>query len=122
MPSAMSQSERAFFRALGARIAEARKAQGMTQAELARELDAAQQVIASYEVGRYRIAASSLPRLAQVLAVPVAQLIGTPEASGRKASPKLLQQIERIERLPKAQRDFMVQVIDALLHQYKGKR
>jgi len=116
VPTSMTSEEREFFQAMGERIAEARKALGMTQAQLADELGVAQQVVASYEVGRHRVPASFLPRLARTLAIPVEELIGEEtQRSKRGPAPKLLQQIERIHRLPKAQQRFVMQMIDTAL-------
>ena len=116
VPTAMTSDERAFFQAMGERIADARKGLGMTQAQLADELGVAQQVVASYEVGRHRVPASFLPRLARTLAIPVEELIGEePQRSRRGPAPKLLQQIERIQRLPKSQQRFVMQMIDTAL-------
>jgi transcriptional regulator with XRE-family HTH domain len=118
VPTAMTPDEKAFFQAMGERIAESRKALDMTQAQLADELDVAQQVIASYEVGRRRMQLTLLPRLARALAVSVEELIGEePQRSKRGPAPKLLQQIERIHRLPKAQQRFVMQMIDTVLRQ-----
>ena len=116
MPSSMTSDERAFFQAMGERIAEARKALGMTQVQLAEELEVSQQVVASYEIGRHRIAASFLPRLARTLAIQVEELIGQEARPSRRGpAPRLLQQVERIQRLPKAQQRFVMQLIDTAL-------
>ena len=116
VPTSMTSEEREFFQAMGERIAEARKALGMTQAQLADELGVAQQVVASYEVGRHRVPASFLPRLARTLAIPVEELIGEEtQRSKRGPAPKLLQQIERIQRLPRSQQRFVMQMIDTAL-------
>jgi transcriptional regulator with XRE-family HTH domain len=116
VPTSMTSEERAFFQTMGERIAEARKALGMTQVQLADELGVAQQVVASYEVGRHRVPASFLPRLAHTLAIPVEELIGEEtQRSKRGPAPKLLQQIERIQRLPRSQQRFVMQMIDTAL-------
>lgn len=116
VPTSMTPDERAFFQAMGERISDARKALGMTQAQLANELGVAQQVVASYEVGRHRVPASFLPRLARTLAMPVEELIGEQQQRSRRGpAPKLLQQVERIQRLPKSQQRFIMQMIDTAL-------
>jgi transcriptional regulator with XRE-family HTH domain len=116
LPTAMTSAEKAFFKALGVRIAEARKALGMTQTQLADELGVSQQVIASYEVGRRRVQVMLLPRLAHTLAVSVEELIGAQGQPARRGpAPKLLQQVERIQRLPKSQQRFVMQMIDTAL-------
>ena len=116
VPTAIGSQEKVFFQALGARIAEARKALGMTQVQLADELGVSQQIVASYEVGRRRVQLALLPPLATTLAVSVEELIGVSSPAGRRGpAPKLLQQIERIHRLPKAQQRFVMQMIDTAL-------
>jgi transcriptional regulator with XRE-family HTH domain len=114
----MTPDERTFFLKLGVRIAENRKALGLTQVQLADALGVTQQVVASYEIGRHRIPASFLPRLARALAVSVASLVGEPTPTGqgkRGPTPQLLQQIERIQRLPRPQQRFVMQMIDTAL-------
>src|SRR4051794_24739563 len=96
--------EKDFYRALGRRIAGFRKDQGLSQQQLADELDIPQQTLAHYEVGRVRVAVALLPQIARALAVSVEDLIGEEaRATRRGPAPKLLQQMERIQRLPKAQ-------------------
>lgn len=116
VPTSMTPDERAFFQAMGDRVADTRKALGMTQAQLADELGVAQQVVASYEVGHHRVPASFLPRLARALAMPVEELIGEePQRSRRGPSPRLLQQVERIQRLAKSRQHFIMEMIDTAL-------
>lgn len=114
----MTQDEKVFFRRLGARVAELRKGNGMTQAQLAETIGVAQQVVASYEIGRRRIPVSTLPALAHALAVTVESLIGEEAKPAKRGpAPKLQQQLERITRLPKAQQRFVMQMIDTVLAQ-----
>lgn len=56
-----------FHSFLGQRIAERRKAQGITQADLAATLGIAQQTMAHYESGVSRIAVKTLSQLATAL-------------------------------------------------------
>ncbi|MHB1619152.1 MAG: helix-turn-helix domain-containing protein [Sulfuricella sp.] len=63
----MASSEKAFFVALGKRVAELRHAQGLTQQQLAEQLGVAQQTLAHYEGAKARVPASMLPQLAQFL-------------------------------------------------------
>ena len=61
---------------------------------------------------------AQLPPLARALAVSVEDLIGEEPQSGKRGpAPKLLQQVERIQRLPKAQQRFVMQMIDTVLQQ-----
>ena len=112
----MAPDEKAFCKAMGERIAEARKDHHMTQVQLAELLGVMQQTLAHYEVGRRRVPVSMLPLLATTLAVSVEELIGVSSPAGRRGpAPKLLQQVERIHRLPKARQRFVMEMIDAAL-------
>jgi transcriptional regulator with XRE-family HTH domain len=115
----MTQDEKLFFRQLGARIAELRKTHGLTQVQLAETLSLTQQMVASYEVGRRRVPVSLLPDIAHALAVSVEALIGQKEAAParRGPAPKLQQQMERIQRLPRAKQRFVIEMIDTVLQQ-----
>ena len=116
---ALSKEEKAFFAQLGARIAQLRKEQGITQVQLADVLGTSQQTITAYEVGRRRVQVSSLPLIAKTLGVAIEDLIG-PEpkpAAKRGPAPKLQQQMDRISKLPKTQQRFVMQVIDSVIAQ-----
>jgi transcriptional regulator with XRE-family HTH domain len=114
----MTQDEKAFFKALGGRIAELRKSADMTQQQLAELLGISQQQIASYEVGRRRVPVSSLSSIARALAVSIEELVGDEARPGKRGpTPKLQQQLERITQLPKTQQKFVMQMIDTVLAQ-----
>lgn len=115
----MTHDEKAFFKQLGVRIAALRKDQGMTQAQLAELLGLTQQMIASYEVGRRRVPVSLLPQIASTLAVSLEDLIGKRDAQPTKRgpAPKLQQQIERIQRLPRSKQRFVIEMLDTVLAQ-----
>ena len=115
---AISQEERAFFIAFGERLAGLRKAQGLTQVQLAERLDVSQQAVTAYESGQRRVPISMLPLLADTLGVTVEELIGTPtrRAAGKRGpAPKLQQQLEQLSQLPKAKQRAIAQVLDSML-------
>jgi len=117
----MNTEEAGFFKALGRRIAAARKAADLTQVQLAEALGASQQIIASYEVGRRRVPVSLLPKLARTLSVSIEELIGeeTPQAGPGKRGPvsRVQQQLERIQALPRARQRFLSDLIEAAIQQ-----
>jgi transcriptional regulator with XRE-family HTH domain len=114
----MTQDEKAFFQQLGTRIAELRRAQNLTQAQLAEQLELTQQMVASYEVARRRVPVSLLPSLARALGVSVETLIGEKAAPAKRGpAPQLQQKIERLNRLPKAQQRLVMQILDGVLQQ-----
>jgi transcriptional regulator with XRE-family HTH domain len=114
----VTASDREFYRALGQRLAEARKAAGLTQTQLAEQLGIAQQTLAHYEMGRLRIAVALLPPLVKLLGISIEALMGEqiPPAK-RGPAPKLQQQIERIQQLPRTQQRFVMQMLDTVLQQ-----
>lgn len=118
---AISDDERAFFIALGQRIADQRKALGITQVELAATLGISQQAMNSFEKGRRRVPVSLLPVIAQTLDSTLDALVSdqaaSPAAAPKKRGPqkKIRQQLERIEALPLAEQRAIVRVIDSVI-------
>jgi transcriptional regulator with XRE-family HTH domain len=113
----VNSQEANYFKALGARIAQARKAQGLNQTQLADQLGLAQQTYAFYELGRVRFPASILPLLHQILGLTPEELLGHDAKPKLKRGPvsQLDRQIERIRRLPRAKQQILMDVIDGVL-------
>jgi len=118
-PMAITADERAFFAALGGRIAQLRKQQDITQVQLAELIGVTQQTINSYETGRRRVPVSLLPVIAKRLGVAVEALLADDSkgAAKRGPVPKLQQQMDRITQLPRARQQFVMQVIESVLAQ-----
>ncbi len=115
---AISDGERAFFARLGARIAELRRAQDITQVQLAETLGVSQQTINSYEVGRRRVPVSALPTLAPTLGVSPEALIGEKAPPAKRGPmPKFQQQLERLGRLPQAKQRVVMEMLEGVLMQ-----
>ncbi len=115
---AMTQDSKKFFKELGVRVAALRKEQGLTQTQIAEMLGISQQLVASYEVGRRRIPVSALPTLARALAMPIETLLGVSNGTAKRGpTPKLQQQMARINQLPKAQQKFVMQMLETVLQQ-----
>lgn len=116
----ISTEERDFFVAMGERIATLRRANNVTQVQLAEALGVSQQTLQSYEVGRRRIPVSALPVVASTLAVSLDELFGAEAKAARgKRGPasKLAQQIEVVSQLPKAKQQFVSQMIETVIAQ-----
>lgn len=118
----MDAAEAKFLRELGERLAEARKAQRMTQVELAEALGIAQQTLAHYETGRIRIQIATLAAMAQVLRFSIDDvLLGrAPGRSKRGPASRIEQQLDAIARLPKAKQRFVADMLDTVLAQQQG--
>ncbi|WP_199179055.1 helix-turn-helix domain-containing protein [Dyella sp. AD56] len=116
----MAPADRAFYEQLGQRIAEHRKARGITQVELAKTLGIAQQTLAHYEGGTVRIAVATLTVVAKALDVAMEDLLGSASAktAGKRGpAPKLQRQLELVSQLPKAKQRLITEVLDSMLAQ-----
>ena len=114
----MTQDEKEFFKAMGARIAQLRKDSSITQVQLAQVMEVSQQTVTSWEVGRRGVPVSAVPALARALGCTVETLVGEKAATVRRGpAPKLQQHMERINQLPKPQQRFVMQVLESVLAQ-----
>jgi transcriptional regulator with XRE-family HTH domain len=116
----VNSQEEQFFKAMGLRIAQARKMKGLTQQQMADQLGIAQQTYAHYEVGDVRVPAFTLPVLGELLDMTPNELLGQ-ENHSRKTKPgppsKLELQIERLRQLPKTKQQLLIAMLDAALAQ-----
>lgn len=116
MSYAVSQDDKGYFKALGARIAQRRQELGLTQVQVAAALGIAQQRYASYEVGTRRIQVSMLPALARVLAIETDVLLGVAVKSSKPGpAPKFQRYIEQISQLPRNQQSLVLKMLEAAL-------
>ena len=115
----MTPDETTFFRQLGVRIAQRRREQDLTQAQLGELVGVTQQQIASFEIGRRRIPVSTLPMLAKALNTSIEELIGGDAKRGGKRgpAPKIQRQLEQLQQLPKIKQQAILQVLDSVLAQ-----
>lgn len=105
-----------FFKALGARIAQIRKAQNITQLQLCAQLDIPQQTLANYEGGHVRLPASMLPVLAEIFGMSPDELLGYESPKGKRGpSSRLQRQVERISKLPKSKQHVVMEMLDAFI-------
>ena len=119
----MTPEDQHYYQQLGQRIAERRKAQQLTQQQLAAILGISQQTLAHYEVDRLRVAVSMLPPLAKILEISVAELLEPPVTERRsKSGPAstLQRQFEQVALLPRARQKMITQMLDALIDQQKA--
>ena len=109
----------------GARLAELRKAAGLTQTELAQLLGEPQPNIAFWEQSKKPPRSDVLPKMAKILGASVEQLLGADIAgdSKRRSGPvgKAQRVFERVSQLPRRQQDKIVQIVEALVDQFTKK-
>ncbi|MGH9314360.1 MAG: helix-turn-helix domain-containing protein [Vicinamibacterales bacterium] len=104
-------------KAIGERIRELRKRQGMSQAELAAELGLNQTAVSDYETGEARIHAAMLAALAHVLRVSADELLGLAPARSARPAPdrRFLRRLERLHQLSRRDQQALLGTIDAFL-------
>lgn len=103
---------------IGRRIRELRKRQGMTQAELARDLGVNQSAVSDYEKGVVRIHAALLAALATVLKSSADEILGLGKQPGRRGPApdrRFLRRIERLHQLSRRDQQYILGTIDAFL-------
>lgn len=106
--------------AQGERLADLRRAAGVTQVELVGET---QQNITFWEHSEKPPRSDVLPEMAKVLGCSVEQLLGISPPADRRPGPvgKTQRAFEQVARLPRAQQDKIVEIVEALIDQYKRK-
>jgi len=115
--ASIKNESRAFFKELGAHIAVLRKAQGMTQAELARAIGVSQQAVFAYELGERRTSVLILTKIAKAFGITVEDLIGMGKPARMpkgRLSPRAVRHAQRLQALSKTQQRFVIRIIDVL--------
>ncbi len=102
----------------GQRLAQARKAQGLSQEELAAKLGTSRVNLAYYERKAENPTLEFLNRCAEVLKIPISELIGEDHmAQQGKPGPKskLEKQLEAVRGLPRAKQKFVSEFLATVL-------
>lgn len=101
----------------GERLVRIRKSRGLTQVELAEQMDLIQSLISDYENDKLRPHGEMVARFALALEISADELLGVKpaKAHGRKPSRKVLRRLERIESLPPHQQSTLLKTIDTFL-------
>jgi len=101
---------------IGQRIARLRKAQGITQKELAEKIGVTRTVITDYECGRVRIYDEMLARLAAVLNASTDELLGLKDSlTSEGPSLRLAKRIRELDQLPEQKRKAILKTLDDLI-------
>jgi transcriptional regulator with XRE-family HTH domain len=101
---------------LADRIARLRQDLGLTQAQVAANLEISQQAYARYEASQRKIPIDLLPRIAEAFEVSIEDLLGV-SAQSIKRGPlsQLERRFEQIQALPKKEQRFIIETLDRLL-------
>ena len=102
----------------GRRLAQARKAAGLSQEELAAKLGTTRVNLAYYERKAENPTLEFLNRCAEALKVPASGLIGEADAAGRRRpgpKSKLEKQLDAVRGLPRAKQKFVSEFLETVL-------
>lgn len=104
-------------RAIGKRLRQFRERRGMTQVELAAEVEITQSAVSDYEKAEARMHAALVAAFAKVLHVSTDQLLGFERSrdNGHVKDRRFLRRLERIDQLSKRDRQSLLNTIDAYL-------
>jgi len=109
----------------GAHLAKLRREAGLSQAELGRLVGETQQNIAFWEQSDKPPRSDVLPKMAKVLGVTVEQILDAqkPASHRRRGGPvgKAQQIFEEVSKLPRRQQEKIVDVVAAMVDQYRRK-
>ncbi|HUX22350.1 MAG TPA: helix-turn-helix transcriptional regulator [Spirochaetia bacterium] len=102
---------------LGMHIAAARRAKGLTQAQLAERVGISRLLLSDYERGKVRVYADVLSRIAEALATSPSRFFGSTSGDDESPPPslRLVKRIQKIEKLPLAQQKALLKNIDMFL-------
>lgn len=101
---------------IGENLRRLRKDRGITQVELAKALSMPQGMISEYELGKARINGSLLAAFVAALNVSADEILGIrPPGQGQRSDRRFLRRLDKIERLPKRQKQLLLGTIDAVL-------
>lgn len=99
----------------GQRLALRRKELGLTQSELADQLDTDPSLIGRYERDKVRPSIDAVVRLAQEIDTTVSYLLGEIDQAELLKDPTMLKRMQSIEQLPDEQRKHVLYALDAML-------
>lgn len=110
----------------GAHLLALRKNAGLTQVEVAEALDVAKANIANWEWSSKPPRAELLPKLADILGVPVADILGSTPSTPklpRRSGPigETQKTFEKVRMLPRPQQKKILEMVNALVDQYQRK-
>lgn len=114
----------------GRRLAELRKAAGLSQYELARYVGVPQPNIAFWEQSEKPPRSDVLPKMAEALGVTVEDLliVDSPSAKARagknngRPAGKVREVFDRVSKLPRRQQEHIVNWVSAYVSQYEQTR
>ena len=108
---------------LGKRLAEFRKAAGLSQTAIAEALGIPQRSVSFYERAARTLPPNLLKPLSDLLGVSAEEILGIGEEKASKRGPKskLDRQFEEIKKLPRARQEFISKILGEFLGNYASQ-
>jgi transcriptional regulator with XRE-family HTH domain len=102
---------------IGHRLMELRKRRGLTQAVLAERLGMTQPLLSRYERGELRLHGALIAAFAKVLKTKPEKILGLEdlEETGYITDRRFARRLQRIDKLPKRDKELLLGTIDAFL-------
>ena len=110
---------------LGERLTALRKKEGLSQAELARQIDISHTQVTRYETKGVQPPADVLKKVAEIFGTSIDYIVnGTADekASGTLTDAALIKQFKEIELLPKDEKETLLKVVGAYIRDFKTKQ
>ncbi len=118
MPSA--RKARAPQETFGQRLARLRKARGLSQTALGKQIGISKRMVVYYEVESDRPPAHLLPELAKALSVSIDDLMGAGHLPSEpvEVDVRVWRRFQRLQALPPDDRKMVLKLLDSLLDRY----
>jgi len=104
-------------RTIGKRLAFLRKMRGATQVEIADQLGMTQALVSDYERGKLRLHGGLVVAFAKALRVSADEILGLKDTNGIGPfkDRRFLKRLEKIDKLPRRDRQVLLATIDKFL-------
>jgi len=106
----------------GKKLREARDAKGISQSELARQLNTNHSIIGKYERDEVKPTVDVVRRLADSLDTTVGFLLGESEDMNLLKDPSMLKRLNEINELPSKEKEALLLNVDAFLRDFRTRK
>ena len=110
-----------YMTTFGAKLRECRKAEGLSQSELAAMLSTNHSIIGKYERDVVKPSIDTVKRIADLLGTTTAYLIGEVDNAELFRDPDMLKRLKAINELPEEDRKCVLYNLDAVLRDFKAR-
>jgi len=105
----------------GSKLKECRSEKGLSQTELAKQIDTYHSIIGKYERDEVKPTIDVVKKLANVLDTTVGYLLGETEERELLKDPSMLRRLNDIAKFPDKDKDCILYTLDAMINNVKLK-